>query len=204
MRRALPRILLAALLWLAAAAHAHAQSDGRAFLLVAHPDMLDPNFAGTVVLAVRADEGGPLGVILNRPTGLELRKLVPDREDLSQRGDVVYFGGPVQPDALLFAFRSATAPPHGMLVTEDIYISGNSAVLKELLAHPEHAGEQRFFVGYSGWATGQLEAEIEQGGWFVLPLDTAAIFQMDPHGLYEEMLRRARTPRIEAALPGAG
>ncbi len=174
----------------------------RAFLLVAHPQLQDPNFAATVVLAVRVDEGGPIGVILNRPTTIALDSVYPDRADVAGRKDLVFFGGPVHPDALLFAFRSATRPPQGMLVAEDIYISGYSLVLDELLKHPENAAEQRFFVGYSGWAEGQLEAEIEQGGWYVLPLDTAAIFRMNPRTMYDDLLKRALVPRIEARASG--
>jgi putative transcriptional regulator len=178
---------------------AGAQGDpGRAFLLVANPQLQDPNFAGTVVLAVRVDEGGPLGLILNRPTTISLESVYPDRTDVAGRRDRVFFGGPVRPDALLFAFRSATRPPQGMLVAEDIYISGYSRVLDELLRHPENAAEQRFYVGYSGWADGQLESEIEAGGWYVLPLDTAAIFRLDPDTMYEALLKRALVPRIEA------
>jgi putative transcriptional regulator len=193
--------LLCAAAILIAPAVGRAQTDpGRAFLLVANPELADPNFAGTVVLAVRAEPGGPLGVILNRPTTTALSSVYPDRADAAGRNDLVFFGGPVQPDALLFAFRSATKPPQGMLVVEDIYISGYSRVLDELLKHPEHAAEQRFFAGYSGWAEGQLEAEISQGGWYVLPLDTGAIFRMNPRTMYDELLRRALVPRIEARL----
>jgi len=196
--------LLCAALLLIASASAHAQGDpGRAFLLVANPSLPDPNFAGSVVLVVRVDEGGPLGVILNRPTTISLDAVYPDRADAANRKDVVYFGGPVHQDALLFAFRSATKPAQGMLVVDDIYISGYSQVLDELLRHPENSAEQRFFVGYSGWADGQLEAEIEAGGWYVLPLDIDALFRMNPQGMYEELLRRALVPRIEARESGA-
>jgi len=182
---------------------ARAQSEpDRAFLLIANPQLQDPNFAGTVVLAVRVDQGGPLGVILNRPTTTLLGEVYPDRAEVAGRKDIVYFGGPVQPDALLFAFRSATRPQQGMLVAEDIYLSGYSRVLDELLKHPEDAAEQRYFVGYSGWAEGQLEAEIEVGGWYVLPLDTGAIFRMNPRTLYEDLLKRALVPRIEARTDG--
>jgi putative transcriptional regulator len=136
----------------------------RVFLLVAAPGMMDPTFSKTVVLAVRADEGGPIGLILNRPSTVELRALYPHRAELAARRDLVFLGGPVEPDALLFAFRSQTAPPKGLLVADDLYISGFSEVLDELLKHPENASQQRFFTGFSGWATGQLEAEIAQGG----------------------------------------
>ncbi len=140
---------------------------------------------------------GPLGVILNRPTNVQLRELYPDRKELTGRDDLVFFGGPVQPDALLFAFRSAAKPPKGLAVTGDIYISGFSEVLDELLKHPENANEQRFFAGYAGWAQGQLEFEIERGGWYTLPLDVDAIFKMNPLTIYEDLVKRATVRRIE-------
>ncbi|MFL6580996.1 MAG: YqgE/AlgH family protein [Burkholderiales bacterium] len=170
----------------------------RVFLLVAAPGMLDPTFSNTVVLAVRADDGGPIGLILNRPSTVELRSLYPDRAELAARRDVVFLGGPVEPDALLFAFRSQTAPPKGLLVADDIYISGFSAVLDQLLKHPENASQQRFFTGFSGWASGQLEDEIAQGGWYVVAFDPRSVFDMNPLTLYDEMLKRAAAPRIEA------
>lgn len=167
------------------------------FLLVAQPDMLDPNFSRTVVLVMRPEDGGPLGVILNRPTNVQLRELYPERVELTGRNDLVFFGGPVQPDALLFAFRSLVKPSKGLNVTGDIYISGFSEVLDELLKHPENANEQRFFAGYAGWAQGQLEFEIARGGWYTLPLDVDAIFKMNPLTIYDELVKRATIRRIE-------
>ena len=178
---------------------AHAQGDSeRAFLLVAKPGMLDPTFEETVVLAVRSDEGGPIGVILNRPSTVGLSALLPGRPELAKRRDLVFLGGPVDPEALLFAFRSSSKPAKGLFVADDIYISGFSEVLAELLRHPEDADRQRFFTGFSGWAAGQLEDEIAQGGWYVLQFDARAVFDMNPLTMYEEMLKRATAPRIEA------
>jgi len=193
-------LLLLTVIACLASSFAHAQLESqRAFLLVAVPGMLDPNFSETVVLAVRADDGGPLGLILNRPSTVELRSLYPDRTELAGRRDVVFLGGPIEPDALLFAFRSQTRPPKGLLVEDDLYISGFSEVLDQLLKHPENASQQRFFTGFSGWAAGQLEDEIAQGGWYVLAFDSKTVFDMNPLTLYDEMLKRAPAPRIEAA-----
>jgi putative transcriptional regulator len=200
MRRfTLTSILFAAAAFLApGAVHAQAEME-RTFLLVAAPGMMDPMFSRTVVLAVKADEGGPIGVILNRPSTIELRSLYPDRAELASRRDLVFLGGPVEPDALLFAFRSPRKPSKGLFIADDIYISGSSEVLTEILKHPEKAGQQRFFTGFSGWAAGQLESEIAQGGWYVLRFDAKAMFDMNPLTMYEELLRRASTPRIEAS-----
>jgi putative transcriptional regulator len=173
--------------------------DEHAFLLVAKPGMLDPTFQGTVVLGVRPDETGPVGLILNRPSSGTLNSVFPNRPEFAKRTDRVYLGGPVEADALLFAFRSKTKPAKGVSVDGDIYISGFSEVLAEVLKHPEEAAQQRFFSGFSGWAPGQLEDEIERGGWYVLHFDARALFEMNPRTLYEEMLRRATAPRIEAS-----
>ena len=199
MRRfAFPLILLAAVEFFASGmVHAQIETE-RVFLLVAQAGMMDPTFSKTVVLAIRPDDGGPIGVILNRPSTLELRSLYPDRAEIANRRDLVFLGGPVEPDALLFAFRSPRIPPRGLLVADDIYLSGFSEVLDEILKHPENAGQQRFFIGFSGWAAGQLEDEIAQGGWHVLRFDTRAVFDMNPLTMYEEMLKRASAPRIEA------
>jgi putative transcriptional regulator len=172
----------------------------RAFLLVANPRMQDENFSATVVLVVNEGPGGPLGVILNRPTTVPMREVYPERAEFAGRDDLLFFGGPVQPDALLFAFRSPVPPAKGVHVADDIYISGFGETLDELLKHPEEARNQRFFTGYAGWGMGQLEVEIAQGGWYVMRLDTHAIFDMNPLDLYPEFLRRATTPRIETRL----
>lgn len=196
---AVTSILFAAMLVLAAGSpHAQVETE-HAFLLVAKAGMLDANFARTVVLAVRPDDGGPIGVILNRPSTIELRSLYPDRADTANRRDLVFLGGPVEPDALLFAFRSQQKPSKGLFVADDIYISGFSEVLAELLKHPENAGQQRFFAGFSGWAAGQLDDEIAQGGWYVLRFDARAVFDMNPLTMYQELLERAGVPQIEAA-----
>lgn len=171
----------------------------RVFLLVAKPGMMDPMFSNTVVLAVRPDDGGPIGVILNRPSTVELRSLYPDRAEIANRRDLVFLGGPLEPDALLFAFRSSRKPPRGLFVADDIYLSGFSEVLAELLKHPEYAGQQRFFTGFSGWSAGQLENEIAQGGWYVLRFEARAVFDMNPLTLYRELLERAAVPRMEVA-----
>ena len=190
-------LCLSAILLLAPRPGLPQAETARTFLLVAQPDMLDPNFSRTVVLVIRPEDSGPLGVILNRPTRVALREMYPARAELAARDDLIFFGGPVQPDALLFAFRSAVKPPKGLYVSEDIYISGFSEVLDDLLKHPENADEQRFFAGYAGWAQGQLEFEIARGGWYTLPLDVDVIFKMNPLTIYEDLMNRATVRRIE-------
>jgi putative transcriptional regulator len=161
-----------------------------AVLLIATPELQDPNFAESVVLVLFPRNGGPLGVILNRPTRLTLKDAFPDEPHLRDRTDTVYFGGPVRPGGLMFLFRRNRESEGAFPVLEDLYLSNNGALLDSLLAGAE-GGVQRYFLGYSGWAPVQLEVEVASGAWHVLPADSDTILQMDPKVMWRELLARA-------------
>ncbi len=196
--RWLPALLSAALLVLAGPSPAQELARREAVLLVAHPDMPDPRFAETVVLVSYPPDSGPMGVVLNRPGPLELRALWPDREDRQGRTDRIDFGGPVEPDGLLFVFRMSPPPERAVWITGDIYFSGDGEILNRLLALPEPPSDQRFFAGFAGWAEGQLEFEIAEGVWYVLPPDPRVIFEMDALQMWRRLLERATLPRASA------
>lgn len=158
--------------------------------LVAAPELGDPNFAQTVVLVTFPADGGPIGVILNRPTPHTLAKLFPDEPRLKQRTETVSFGGPVKAQALMFLFRSERAGEGAVAIMEDLYLSGNADVLDRLLQRPGGAFI-RYYVGYAGWAPGQLEAEIALGGWYVVPADVETVVNADPKRIWKQLLLRA-------------
>ena len=189
----LRRLLAAICCWLpltiAPFAGAQNPADG-AILLVASPELRDPNFAQTVVLVLFPQEGGPLGVILNRQTHVSVAEAFADEPQLHQRPEKVYFGGPVRINALMFLFRSADTPRNALLVLDDLYFSGDGSLLDEVLARKRGTVE-RFFVGCSGWAPAQLDAEIAQGGWYVLPADLDTILKADPKTMWRRLLSRA-------------
>lgn len=191
-------LLTAIAVLLAVAGSAFAQDaapEREAILLVAHPGMIDPRFSETVVLVTFPADVGPMGVVLNRPGPLELRSIWPDRTERQGRTDPIYFGGPVQPDGLLFVFRMSPPPEKAQWVVGDTYLSGDGELLDRLLAIPEPPVDQRFFAGYAGWAEGQLEYEIAQGGWYVLRADLRVIFEMNALEMWKRMLERATLPR---------
>jgi putative transcriptional regulator len=159
-------------------------------LLVATPDLLDPFFAQTVVLVLFPSGGGPLGVILNRPTPLTLKEAFPDQPRLRERSEALYFGGPVRTTALMFLFRGSPSAEGAFPVVDDLFLSNNGELLDRLLDSPQH-GVQRYFLGYAGWAPVQLEGEIARGGWYVLPADSDEILEMDPKVMWQELLARA-------------
>jgi putative transcriptional regulator len=173
-----------------AAAQETRASTREPVFLVAAPELGDPNFAHTVVLVAFPEDGGPIGVILNRPTPFTLAKLFPDEPKLKRRSDPVSFGGPVKLQALMFLFRSERATDGAVAIMEDLYLSGNADVLDKLLQRPGD-GFVRYYVGYAGWAPGQLEAEIALGGWYVVPADVETIVNADPKRIWKQLLLRA-------------
>ncbi len=183
------RGLLWLLLCVSLAAHAAQPVSGDAVLLVARPELQDPNFAQSVVLVVFPASSGPTGVILNQPTRLKWSDAFADEPALAQRTDAIYFGGPVRLAALWFIFRGAKAPETALPVTDDLYLSADGPFLDEFLA----AGGKvdRFFVGYSGWTPVQLDVEIASGAWYVLPADLKTILELAPERMWHELLRRA-------------
>src|SRR5512134_136488 len=119
------RILLSAILLLSVIGQtsAWAQVEHEPVLLVATPDLLDPNFAHTVVLVLFPSGGGPLGVILNRPIPLTLKEVFPDQPQLRERTDPLFFGGPVRTTALMFLFRGSATAEGVFPVLDDLFLS---------------------------------------------------------------------------------
>ena len=167
-----------------------AETLAPAVFLVAKPELLDPNFAQSVVLVVFPKDAGPVGVILNRPVPLTLKDVFPEEPRLKGRADQLYFGGPVQVNALMFLFQRAAAPQNAFPVVDDLYLSGDGGLLDETLSSAD-GQVQRFFLGYAGWATQQLDFEIAEGGWYVVPADLQTVLKGDPKTMWRDLLLRA-------------
>lgn len=150
-------------------------------LLVAKPELTDPNFRQTVVLATQAPDGSTLGVILNRPTSRKHDKT----------GEPLYYGGPVMGEVLVALFRSERAPQAAAFhVMKGVYLSMHPANVDSLAG--KSTGSYRVFAGFSGWAPGQLASELARNGWFVLPADAEIAFRRNADGLWDELVRKAR------------
>jgi putative transcriptional regulator len=141
-------------------------------LLIASPYMDDPRFARTVILVLRHDSQGAMGVILNRPIAGRLTKISTEVkaavEGVSAR---VHSGGPVA--GPLIALRPQT---RGSRLSGEEQLA--TAALNQLLDGGDHE-QLRVFVGHSGWQGGQLEAEVDAGDWLTLPATPDFVFGED-------------------------
>lgn len=161
-------------------------------LLVARPGLLDPNFRQTVVLVTQRPDGSTIGVILNRPTKLEAAPLLPGLPADKYR-DALYFGGPVLRRTVVAVFESKTTPETSAFhVLHHVYMTMRQEILTQLLK--QDRGRYRLYLGFSGWAPGQLEGEFDREGWYLLPADARTVFRADTHDLWEELVTRATSP----------
>jgi putative transcriptional regulator len=165
-------------------------------LLVATPELGDPNFFRTVVLMLEHTPDGAVGVVLNRPTDTGLGEAATDWDgwdELAAPPAVVFLGGPVSQTAVICVASRPDAEP--ATTPEDEDAEGFQPVVGPLgvadLRRPPDAVEAvRIFAGYSGWGGGQLEGELAAGAWFVLDADPDDALGEHPDELWSRVLRR--------------
>ncbi len=160
-------------------------------LLVAAPSLADPNFARTVVLLLEADQGGCLGVVLNRPSEVEVGAVLADWAGIGPDPDVLFRGGPVEPDCALGIARVADAGAEEPMGWRRV--AGSTGLVDLDTPVPVLAdalGALRIFAGYAGWSPGQLEEEIAEGAWYVVDGEPGDAFLSSPEALWTRVLRR--------------
>jgi putative transcriptional regulator len=156
-------------------------------LLVATPDLADPNFSHTVVLLLERNDQGAFGVVLNRPSDVDVAAALPGWEALAAPPDVVLVGGPVQQDGVV---ALGIAGQERQLTKTVLPTVGVVDLEQDPVLATVDLERVRLFAGYAGWTTGQLESEVAEGGWFVVEADPADVFADDPEDLWRSVLQR--------------
>jgi putative transcriptional regulator len=164
-------------------------------LLIASPEMRDPRFDHAVVLVVKHDRDGALGIVINKPVGE--RPLGEFLAALGEKSDgdakvPLFIGGPVQLDVML-VLHSAEYHVSGTLAVDgQVAVTGDPRILRDMAAK---TGPQKSLLafGYAGWAAGQLDGEMEHNVWFTAPEDPALVFDADRDKVWDlAMARRTR------------
>ena len=142
-------------------------------LLVAHPNMLDPNFRRTVLFISAHDPNeGALGVIINRPLDRHVADLVTETPFVSLAEVPVFLGGPVGKNQLMFA-AFEWRKGEGLKLNHNVSLEEASDALD-----PKKLATVCAFVGYAGWGAGQLEAEMKQKAW-LLKKPSPSVLKLD-------------------------
>jgi putative transcriptional regulator len=174
----------------AAAAAAYRLRAGT--LLLANTDLLEPTFRRSVIYVVEHNDGGTLGVVLNRPSETAVYNVLPQWSKLVSKPKTIFIGGPVKRDAALcLSVLRAGGDPHNVAGLR--HIAGRT-VMVDLDADPETIAPfvegVRIFAGYAGWTIGQLEDEIERNDWIVLSALPADVLVGPRVDLWGQVLRR--------------
>ena len=155
-------------------------------LLIASPSLLDPNFRRAVVLVTEHSKEGAAGLVLNRPSPSAVAELVPSLEPLVEDEEPLWFGGPVQPNAVLVLGE--------FVDPDDAAVPLFGALGFPALDDPEEVvpatTRRRVFAGYAGWEAGQLEDELGREDWILEAAQPDDPFTESPADLWSDVLRR--------------
>jgi len=174
-------------------------------LLVAMPQLLDPNFRRSVVLLLHHDADFTFGLVLNRPSEIAAESLCASL-GIEWRGApaaLVDWGGPVQPNTgwVVLGDGAGAELEDATEVTSELHFAGSLETLKRVAESPP--GRLRLFLGYAGWGAGQLESELAQGAWLVAPLEPRFVFEVEAGVLWARVLRDLGIdPATLVATPG--
>jgi len=154
-------------------------------LLVSSPSLIDPNFRKTVVLIAHHDDEGALGLVLSRPSDVAASEAIPSLEGLPGAESPVFVGGPVQPQAFMALAEFTDLDDAAAPIFDHVgFMSAD--------AEPETLSIRRvrLFAGYAGWGAGQLEAELAEPAWIVVPAESDDPFVDDPDELWRVAVNR--------------
>jgi putative transcriptional regulator len=162
---------------------------GTGKLLVASRSLGDPNFIKTVILLVRCDTDGVVGLVLNRRTNVPLSQVL-DLESAKSRSDPVYLGGPVETQAVFALLRSKDKLDGAEPVFSGVDLLSTKAPFEKAISGQPDPGSFHVYLGYAGWNNEQLRMELKLGSWFIFQGDAKTVFDSDPDSLWRQMIQK--------------
>ncbi len=157
-------------------------------LLISPPMQMDIHFRRAVVLLCEHSETGSFGLILNRSLALVMEQIF---NDLPGFGEEIGWGGPVQPETLHFIHRLPEQIEGGVQIQEAVFWGGDfEQVKKGVQSGDVNPNDIRFFLGYTGWSSGQLAEEVDQGGWILSVSDEDTVFDMAESAVWRQTLKQ--------------
>ena len=157
---------------------------GKGKLLVATEVVQGRAFAESVILLLKYDATGAVGLVVNRPTEALPAQALPELAGLDRYEGTLYWGGPVELFTLRALLHSDAPPDNAVLIFDRVYLA---PLDENLLDGASSNANLRFFVGYAGWAPGQLEQELAFGSWHIVAATEALVFTDDPGGIWRKL-----------------
>lgn len=156
-------------------------------VLISEPYLSDLQFRRTVVLLGEHNEDGSVGFVLNRLLSIRSNEVVPGLLDIDFP---LFYGGPVEPNTLHFIHTVGDLIEGAQPIKDGIFWGGNIELVNDLLNQKVvKLNEFKFFVGYSGWAPGQLEDEMQEKAWWLGEAPASLIFSDDPERMWTNVVK---------------
>jgi putative transcriptional regulator len=162
-------------------------SPAKGKLLVSTEVIRGDVFVETVILMLHYGDDGAAGIVVNRPTEVEASELVAEDHPMSGYDGTFYWGGPVQMDRLHVLLKTDAPPEDADKIVDSVYLV---SLDEELMSAPADESRRRFFIGFAGWAPGQLDHELARGSWLVVPASDDIVFAKDPGGVWKRLAPR--------------
>jgi putative transcriptional regulator len=160
-------------------------------LLLSMPQMIDPNFARAVILLCEHAPEGAFGLVVNRPSELTAAAAVKLEPGIANPNDLpLLLGGPVDPERGWILTASQPEGVDSRPVGAGLFLSASPVLLRKVLTARPLPRRTQVFAGYAGWGPGQLDAELSQSAWLIMPVELDLIFEIPPAAAWEMAIRR--------------
>lgn len=170
-------------------------------MLVAPREGRDPLFAQTVILLVRYDATGAVGLVLNRPSDIAISRALRQIPGSAKHTDSVFVGGPVELETVMAISRSPRKPEGADNIFGGLYLLAAKTALIKALGEPQDSSGLRVYLGYCGWGPNQLDNEVRQRGWFIFDRNENLAFDKEPGTLWTRLVEKTETRIVRRAQP---
>ena len=155
--------------------------------LVATKNLTGSSFSETVILITHYSNWGATGLAINRPAKITLEEAFPDVQQLHDNRNELFLGGPVKPDTIFVLMKTKRPDSSMRNIADDVYFAPGISAFAGSRDQAVSKKTARAFAGYSGWAPGQLEAEIRRGDWLVIESDLDIVFTEENQSLWKKL-----------------
>lgn len=160
-------------------------------LLLSMPQLLDPNFAKSVVLLCEHAKEGAFGLIVNRPSDVSAAEAVHLEPPVQDANDLpLLIGGPVEPQRGWILTAAAPEDVESKGVGAGLHLSASPLLLRRVLTARPLPRRTHVLAGYAGWGPGQLDEELAHSAWLIMPVELDLIFEIPPAAAWEMAIRR--------------
>ncbi len=160
---------------------------GAGRLLISEPSLQDFYFRQSVVLLAEHNEGGSFGLIINKPIQAKLNEVTKDFPDFNAQ---MFLGGPVKTDSIFYIHTVGEFVKNSIKLMDGLYWGGDIHEIKEMMILQQLTSKDiRFFIGYAGWESNQLDRELKEKSWVVSKTKADLLIHANPKQLWSNLIR---------------